>query len=320
MPECHPADERKPVTVLMGVYNGADYLLEMLDSLAGQDHRNWTLVASDDGSTDQSVKILTDFAASLPKEKVQLYTGPSSGFAANYLSMLARLELGRTQWVAFADQDDVWLPGRLSQGLHALDGMDAPALAAGPVWAVDADLAHPRMIGGWPRQGEFRNALVQNIVQGNAMTANPAAARILILGARRILGACKIPVTHDWWAYQIITGAGGHVRKVETPTVLYRQHGHNMIGANDTASAMLRRLRMDLAGTRRDWSELNSAALSTCRPFLTPMARKALDHFDDMRQATDPLCKLAHLRRLRLFRQRRAGTVALWLSAFVGRL
>lgn len=318
MTQRHHTVEEKSVTVLMGVYNGASYLRDMLDSLAQQDHPDWKLLVSDDTSTDHSTTILQDFSATRPEGQVLLRSGPARGFTLNYLTLLAGLDTDTSRWLAFADQDDVWLPQRLSRGLKALDEVTTPALAAGPVWCVRADLSQRRISGGWPGQTGFRNALVQNVVQGNAMLANPAAARLLIEGARRVLQTGHIPVTHDWWAYQIVTGAGGQVRKVTQPTVLYRQHAGNMIGANDTPVATVRRVRMALQGRQRDWAAANCAALSSCLPLLTPQARALLHSFETLRATSNPLRKARALMRLRPVRQTGAGTLAFWAAAVLG--
>lgn len=307
--------------VLMGVFNGASYLQDMLESLVQQDHLDWTLLVSDDMSTDHSPTILQDFLATRPEGQVRLQSGPARGFTLNYLTLLAGLDSNTPQWLAFADQDDVWLPQRLSRGLKALDGVTAPALAAGPVWCVLEDLSQRRISGGWPGKTGFSNALVQNVVQGNTMLANPAAARLLIEGARLVLQGGHIPVTHDWWTYQLVTGAGGEVRKVTQPMVLYRQHANNMIGANDTLFAKLHRMRKALQGRQRKWVNTNYAALSSCQPLLSPPARAALHSFDVLcATTTSPLCKAIELMRLRPVRQTSIGTVCLWLAILCGQL
>jgi glycosyltransferase involved in cell wall biosynthesis len=312
--------EEKSVTILMGVYNGAFYLQDMLGSLAQQDHPDWTLLASDDSSTDRSATILQDFLVTRPEGRVLLKSGPAQGFTLNYLTLLAGLDSSKSNWLAFADQDDVWLPQRLSRGLRALEDVVTPSLAAGPVWCVRNDLSQRRMSGGWPRQTEFRNALVQNVVQGNAMLANPAAANLLITAARKVLEAGNIPVSHDWWAYQVVTGAGGQICKIAQPSVLYRQHGGNIIGANDTSLAKMRRLKKAFQGQQRVWAGVNIAALSACKPLLTPEANAALDTFAMMRMTKNPLRKLRALLHLRPVRQTKAGTLVLWAAAMLGRV
>ena len=304
----------------MAVYDGAAYLPEMLDSLGAQIHQNWEFLASDDGSQDDSRAVLERFAATRPEGQIRIVVGPGQGFVANFLTALARLDPARPQWLAFADQDDVWLPHRLSGGLQALVGLDCPALAAGPVWSVGPDLAGRRLSGGWQGAASFRNALVQNIVQGNTMLANPAATRLLITAAQRVVATGHWPVTHDWWAYQMVTGAGGTVLQVPAPSLLYRQHSGNAIGVNSGPLAALRRLIVALQGARSVRSARNSAALGCCATLLTSEARTALNAFDHLRAARTPWHRLTALHQLRPQRQTSTGTVALWLAALAGHI
>ena len=308
------------ITVVMGVLNGAGFLPEMLDSLAQQTCPDWSLLASDDGSQDGSRAILERFAARMGDGRVTVVDGPRRGFAANFLSALARLSPEQAGHLAFADQDDVWLPERLSAGLRLLADHPAPRLVAGPVWVASGDMTQRRLAGGWPRAALFRNALVQNVVQGNTMMANPAATRLLIAAARRLQVTGRIPVAHDWWAYQIITGAGGRVLKLPNAHVLYRQHERNLIGANDTLRARIRRLARAARGGQRSWLSTNLAVLRDCADLLTPEALAALNDCTRLHESRNPIIRHRALVRLRPFRQTRRGTLALWVAGIVGGL
>jgi len=75
------------VAILMGTMNGARFLPEQLDSLAAQTHQNWFLIASDDGSTDDTLRILKAYQAKWPAGKLIIKEGPKQGFCVNFLSM-----------------------------------------------------------------------------------------------------------------------------------------------------------------------------------------------------------------------------------------
>lgn len=303
------------VTILMGVWNGAAHLGEQLDSFAGQDHPGWRLVVSDDGSTDGSRAVLAGFAARMAPGQVAVADGPRQGHAANYLAMLRNLP-DDPGWLAFSDQDDVWLPDRLSRGMAALAGHSGPALYCSRSFITSVTLQGRRPSAPRPRPPSFRNALVQNIAAGNTMLLNPAAARMLAAAAR----GCPGFVVHDWWAYLLVTGAGGTVVHDDRPTLLYRQHARNAIGANDGALARLRRLGQVVAGTFRDWNDTNAVAMLAARRWLSPEAAAVFDAWQAMRACPRLIPRLRRLRALRLYRQTRASTAALWLAAVIGRL
>lgn len=305
------------VTILMGVYNGAAHLGAQLDSFAAQDHADWRLVASDDGSTDQSLAVLARFSAGRPSKQVQVVAGPGRGHAANYLAMLRALPEA-PGWLAFADQDDVWLPDRLSRGMRALASVPAgvPAIFCSRSFITAPDLTGRRLSAARPRPPSFRNALVQNIAAGNTMLLNPAGGELLARAAR----GCPGFVVHDWWAYLLVTGAGGMVVHDDRPTILYRQHTANAIGANDSGLAKARRLLQVVAGTFRDWNDVNATALQAARPWLAPEARAVFDAWQEMRRHRGVPGRLRRLRALQLYRQTRASTLALWFAALIGRL
>ncbi|MFN7050803.1 MAG: glycosyltransferase, partial [Gemmobacter sp.] len=113
----------------MAVRNGAADLQAQLDSLVAQTHANWALVASDDGSTDDSRAILQRFAGDqAARHPVVVAEGPGRGFVRNFLSLLARPGLSGP--VALCDQDDIWFPDRLERALARLAALppDRPAL------------------------------------------------------------------------------------------------------------------------------------------------------------------------------------------------
>ena len=179
----------------------------------------------------------------------------------------------------------------------------------------DDDLTPLRPSPLFKRKPCFENALVQSIGGGNTMVMNRAALDLIQDTAPRARGV----VAHDWWAYQIVSGAGGVVIYDPTPTVLYRQHGSNTVGANDTLFAGLRRMRQVAQGRFRDWNDANLAALERSRPWLTGDAATALDHFQMARHGPLPH-RLRSLRRAGVIRQRFRGTAALWAAALLNKL
>ena len=306
---------RDHVRILLALYQGAGTLKAQLDSFAGQSHHNWSLLVSDDGSHDGGRGLVQEFADRKP-DRVQLVSGPGSGFAANFLSLLCRAG-PHVPFAALSDQDDVWLPGKLARALSFLADVSPgrPAVYAGRTVICDHSLTPQRASPLWTRPPGFRNALVQSIAGGNTMVLNRAALDLVQETARHATGI----IAHDWWIYQIVTGAGGDIIYDLEPQVLYRQHGGNQIGANDTILASLRRLVHVLAGRFTAWNTANIAALERANHWLTPEAREILAIFKEMRG--EPLAgRLAALRRSEIYRQTRRGNAALLAAAILNKL
>lgn len=115
------------VIILLAVHNGAQNLAEQLGSIAAQEHGNWSILAADYHSSDGSRAILDDFTAQ--GHPLRCLQGPGQGSAGDFLHLIRQSEAGpRGDWLAFSDQDDVWLPDRLGRGLAALREIDGTAL------------------------------------------------------------------------------------------------------------------------------------------------------------------------------------------------
>ncbi len=304
------------IGILMAVYEGAETLDAQLASLCAQNHRNWSLLVSDDSVTDQSKARLTAFSC---PQSVTILDGPQAGAAQNFMSLVVRSEtyLAADSWLAFCDQDDVWLPERLAWGRQALQQIaaDVPALYCSRTWVVDHKLDQRRLSVGRPRPPGFLNALAQNIAAGNTILVNAAGTRLL----QDVAKTCGPVVMHDWWAYQVISGAGGRILHDDRPTVLYRQHDANEVGANTGLRAKANRLRRMLQGEFRVWNDTNIAALQTMRQRLTPQAQIQLDAFAELRSRS-AISRVRAARGLGLYRQSTASTVALWVAAALGKL
>ncbi len=305
------------VAILMAVKNGAPMLPEQLASISAQTHQNWHLYAADDASSDASPALIRAFADQ--SHPVTLLDGPGTGSANNFMYLITEFarQAPGDSWLAFCDQDDVWLPDRLARGVRRLheEPAERPALYCSRTWVCDANLENLRLSPACPRPPDFLNALVQNIAAGNTILLNPAGVRLL---ARAAAKAGPV-VSHDWWAYQIVSGAGGTVVFDDVPTLLYRQHANNAIGSSLGLRASLYRLKMVLQGRYRRWNDTNIATLQRSADCLTAENRAALAAFARLRKAPLP-ARLLGLRRSGLFRQRRLGQAALWIAALLNRL
>lgn len=314
-----PATPGPRVTVLLALYEGGPFLAAQLDSIAAQTGVDWRLIAGDDGSTDAGPAILRGFADAHPG-RVALRDGPRQGAPANFRALLRTAPAGGLMaggLTALADQDDVWLPGKLARAAEVLAGLpaDRPAIYCSRVTVCDRDLVPVGLSRLPPRPPSFRHALVQNLVQGNTLVLNPAALR-LVQAADLVAGPV---VMHDWWIYQIVSGAGGRVVYDPEPWVMYRQHGGNVVGANDGAGARLASLGRMLRGEHRGWSRQNLAALERCAPLLAPDKRRVLAEFRRLVQC-GPAARLSAMRRGGFYRQGGLSQAALWAAAALGRV
>lgn len=304
-----PTPTHKPlVSILIATCNGETYLKEQLDSITQQTHEHWTIIASDDGSTDGTVPILKQYNATV-------YNGPHQGFAANFLSLITKAETD-SDYYAFADQDDVWDPNKLTRALAWLETVpkDVPALYSGRTHLVDEQLMSIGYSPLFKRKPCFKHALAQTIGGGNTMVFNKAALTLL----RQTTNHSDI-VSHDWWTYLLVSGSGGEVFYDVQPYVHYRQHASNLVGSNSTWRTKLYRMQLLFKGQLKQWINLNNKSLLAVSYLLTPENKLTLEQFEIARQSCFSL-RLIKILRLGIYRQTLFGQLGFMVGALFNKI
>jgi glycosyltransferase involved in cell wall biosynthesis len=303
------------VSVLLCTCHGQRYLADQLKSIANQDYQDWKLWVSDDGSQDDTHAILDQFQRDWGADRVALARGPARGFAANFLSLACNSEID-SDYYAYSDQDDIWEADKLQRAVAWLKAIprEVPALYCSRTELVDAGNRHIGYSPLFSKAPSFANAIVQNIGGGNTMVFNEAARRLLCEAGNDVT-----VVSHDWWAYIVVTGCGGKVFYDAQPSVRYRQHGNNLVGRNTGLRARLVRLRMLWQGRFRKWHDVNLQALQRLRGRLTPENRRILDTFAAAREGPLP-SRLRSLLRSGVYRQTLPGNAGLVLAAIFKKL
>lgn len=113
---------KKPsISVVMPVYNGSAFIRSQLESILAQSMQDFELVVSDDGSTDDTIAILQDYAARDGRIRL-LLSDTNRGMLSNLDRVIRH---ARADWLAISDQDDVWHVDKLSSLLRQANACDA---------------------------------------------------------------------------------------------------------------------------------------------------------------------------------------------------
>jgi hypothetical protein len=238
-------------TIVLATYNGAAHLDAQIESIQSQSVSDWRLIVRDDGSRDETRTRLAEYASRDSRIEILPFDGRRLGAAGSF-ALLLELALDRgARYVFPSDQDDVWLPRKvermlaLMRELERVHGADTPVLLHSDLRVVadDLTLVTPSFVTYQRIQGDVGRCparlLIRNSVTGCAALANQALLR-------RAFPAPPI-VMHDWWLAQC-AAVFGQVAYLDEPTILYRQHGRNAVGAKGFSSLLLRGLR-----TPRQW-------------------------------------------------------------------
>jgi len=304
-------ERRGAVAILLCTFNGARFLPLQLASFEAQDFSDWRLVVSDDGSNDGTWDLLEDFRSKHGADRVQLRHGPQKGAAANFMSLICDPALD-SDFYALSDQDDVWAANKLSRAHAFLTGAaaDAPSLYCSRVRMIDENGAEIGLTPIHKHPPHFRNALVQNIAIGNTVAFNQKTRSLLVQA-----GADSNAAVHDWWIYLVTTAVGGRVIYDPYPSVAYRIHGGNLIGANNSR---VRKAQM-LLNRFKGWSDLNVRALERIEGVMLPENRATFELF--RRSRTLSLApRLYGLLRCGLYRDAMLDNLGLLAAALTGKI
>ncbi len=241
------------VAILMAVYNGEEYLARQIDSILNQTFSDWELYLSDDLSTDRSLAVLSDYQKRFPDKIFVLENGLHYGNARDHFFHLLGQNSGR--YVMFSDQDDVWLPDKICLALERMkateeeSGGNIPVLVHTDLKVTDSELhvtaeSFLSLMNLDYRRNKLNNLLVQNIVTGCTVMIN----RPLI---DRVGEPPRHALMHDGWL-ALIACCFGRIEFVTTPTILYRQHAANQVGAKNVGSLHYK------LGQVKNWQRLKS--------------------------------------------------------------
>lgn len=223
----------KRLAILMATYNGESYISEQIESILSQTYRNWTLYVKDDLSMDSTLSIVRKYAA-IDDRIVLLDSVDKCGAKGNFTSMMEGID---ADYYMFSDQDDVWLPNKVEKSISALQELEAkypnlPLIVHTDLKVVNESLSticpslwqmfriEPSLLNTFDRLGGHC------LVTGCTMAFNKKAKSVS-------LPMSDAAIMHDVWMALKVYKEKGIIEYISDPTILYRQHGHNTLGAKD---------------------------------------------------------------------------------------
>lgn len=222
----------------MSTYNGEQFLRGQIDSILSQVNTNWQLFIRDDGSKDNTVGILKEYSTKYPS-RIFLILEPLSNLGAgeSFMFLLKNVD---ADYYMFSDQDDVWMNDKIERTynklmeLEEVQGKNMPIGLFTDLRVVDENLntIMPSLWKGDNRHPEYvRNLYKQwtnrHASYGCTQMFNRAAKNIVLPYKQfpNVMGA------HDNWVEYCLIAEGVY-DYLDEQTILYRQHGTNVVGAN----------------------------------------------------------------------------------------
>lgn len=236
------------IAVLLATHNGLRWLPEQMASILGQQAVNVTVWVSDDASTDGTWEWLHEQGKLDARLKILPKAGLFGSAARNFYRLVCEANWQGADYVAFADQDDIWQSEKLS--LHAA------LIKQRGVTAISSNV-----MAYWPngRQTLINKSQPQREWDYIFESAGPGCTYLmtsalmtqlksLLLDERSAARQCAL---HDWLVYAVCRATEGIWHIDPVPSVYYYQHGNNEFGANVGIKQALRRLRKIQGGWHR---------------------------------------------------------------------
>lgn len=227
------------VIVLMATYNGSPWLKQQIDSVLNQQGVTVQLVVSDDNSTDNTVDCLNELTNTYTNIIV-LPAMPRLGSAGkNFYRLILNADISGFDYIAFADQDDIWNSDKLINHIklsrqYNADGLSSNVLAFWP------NSTKKLIVKSQPqRKYDF---LFESAGPGCTFLMTPWLVNQVRTQLNDSNSLAKLVALHDWLVYAICR-AHGHKWLIDAePSLEYRQHQANTLGANSGLNAKLTRL------------------------------------------------------------------------------
>ncbi len=311
------------VSVVLCTFDGAEFLVPQLESLANQTRPPDEIVVRDDASHDATRQVLDDFARRSPVPVRITVNRRRLGIPANFWAAIGD---ARGDLIALCDQDDVWLPSRLERAVDVLDHdpqvgatfsngrcIDERGTSTGrTLWGLAGltDDLLARLRSG----NELEVLLRRPLVTGATVTFRSSFLPLLVPAP---------PITHDYWISAAIA-LQARVEPIDETLISYRLHGANAIGLHRAAAlpALVRYLR-DRSLRQRTLTtqfHLRQALLEradrAADPLLPPATRQRIDRELDLLRFQLALPERFVRRLPRVLRKVRSGAYA---SGAIGR-
>ena len=247
------------IAILLATYNGAKYIREQLDSLFQQSCGDFHLYIRDDGSKDDTLKIVEEYRQKYSDRITVLEDSQKhKGAAKSFMTLLQEVD---SDYYMFCDQDDIWLPNKVESTLARMKEIErsatsqretarnaagtanavgtVPVLVATDLKVVDEQLSPIKVsfnadlkIDVFRRHPEL--ICVRHVVTGCTMMFNRAAKEASLPMSPRA-------TMHDEWVALCVHFKGGTISILDEATILYRQHTSNTLGAEQASKGFFAR-------------------------------------------------------------------------------
>ena len=268
---------RPKVLVLLATCNGSQWIREQMESILAQEGVDTRIAIRDDCSMDSTRWELARFAGD---ERIGINAaGTSSGSAArNFLALIGENPAGAADFVAFADQDDLWNRDKLVRACRMLAAGSSEGYSSATVATWEDGRERILKPSGTPTASDF---LFEGAGQGCTFVLTAAfyeRVRRFLATHRELTARLHY---HDWLIYALARSWGlGWCFDVK-PSMRYRQHAGNDTGARGSLEGIVKRLAL----IRQGWYRTQVRAITRLCAAAAPANAMVADWHDQLLSA-----------------------------------
>ncbi|WGQ12738.1 glycosyltransferase family 2 protein [Sphingobacterium faecium] len=222
---------KRNIAILLAAYNAEKYLSEQIDSIIQQTFTNWTLYIRNDGSTDDTQKIISDYCLRYPDQIFEIDKGGYNlGCRNNFFKLL---EVVESDYYMFCDADDVWLRNKVEISYERITLLECsnskmPILAHTDAIICNSDLetisdSFWHSTGLKPEKLTSFNYICVCCTVGGAKSIFNKKVKELIFPL------ADNDFMFDYWIAMNVAKYG-IISVIDIPLIKYRQHANNLLG------------------------------------------------------------------------------------------
>ena len=239
----------KKISVLLASYNGVKYIKEQVDSILNQKEVDVTIFISDDLSTDGTIEYLQDIYKDF-KNIAYLPSGLKFGGAGkNFFRLIKDVDFSSFDFISFVDQDDIWYEDKLIRAIKMIEDKQLDAYSSNVLafWEDGKEM----IINKSSSQARY-----DYLFEAAGPGCTYVLKKDLAISLQKFISENWEDVNkvelHDWFIYAFARENNYKWHIDEKPSMRYRQHTSNQVGANDGLKAKLKRLKKVFSSWYRD--------------------------------------------------------------------
>jgi rhamnosyltransferase len=233
------------VAVLLAAYNGRAWIEDQTNSILQQDSVEITLFVSVDRSEDGTEQFVDQLSLSEPRLSILPHGKKFGGAGPNFYRLIQEVDFSGFDYVAYADQDDLWLPNKLSWACEELTKSGADGYSS-------------NVTAFWPDGRQLLVNKSQSQVRWDFLfeAAGPGCTYVishkLVCELQRFIiqhaQSMQNIALHDWFTYAFARSRGYRWVIDDASFMHYRQHANNQVGVNFGLRAFISRFKKILGG------------------------------------------------------------------------